>query len=193
MAIIGTDNAPSGSIAGGPSGKGHSSSGENGNGKGSGNGLAHGGRLGDLVHDYLHRSPFSRPETSQDDLQSTAPSKTLPSTGLKRNTQEWKEKHGDEEEDQQLPSSATGNGRGQGEGEGARGRGEGRHEDTIPLDRVEDQSEEKDGGWLNGYASKAFGLDEDVKDDGDRTGRQVSLHPLLHSVRLPPNLWYVSQ
>lgn len=50
----------------------------------------------------------SAPETSTDKLDGIVPSKRLPATGLKRNTQEWKDAHPDEAAEQSSGGGADG-------------------------------------------------------------------------------------
>nr|XP_019045930.1 phospholipase D [Kwoniella bestiolae CBS 10118]OCF24860.1 phospholipase D [Kwoniella bestiolae CBS 10118] len=116
----------------GPAGSGHHANNSNANFTG-------------LVSNLIKKKQ-SEDEHGQPDLDGKAPSKGLPSTGLKRNTKEWKEANEDDNDhdsvssSSSIPDNATGedDGRSQIEQErdqeGAEGKGPGRHEGYIPND-----------------------------------------------------------
>lgn len=114
---------------------------------GRGHGISKpGGPKFNSVLDALKGQKDKANNTSQDHLVGITPSKKLPSTGLKRNTEEWKEAHPDEgktrsraSSSSSIPSLARGgeddrtaeekaNGQ-----EGPRGRGPGQHEKEVKV------------------------------------------------------------
>lgn len=156
----------------------------------AGAGRPMGDGLAGLVHHMAvkHKEGDLDMRAQPDDMH---PSKGLPATGLKRNTQEWRDNHEDEDgkdkgrrpnggrrrhsSSSSIPSNATGSdderrrtGSGNGEGqEGAAGRGPGRHEeDLVP----------------NGYGGGG---------EGQYTDSPLEELPSipLPSAQLPPDQW----
>lgn len=102
--------------------------------------------FGGLVHNLVKKKQSGQEDDP--DPNGMEPSKGLPSTGLKRNTQEWKDRHGDEGDGEErelgrrrsrasssssIPSDARADDtpEKEDEQEGALGRGPGKHEERI--------------------------------------------------------------
>lgn len=119
-------------------------------GRGQGHGVSKpGGNKLSGILDTLRGQDNKIKNSSEDRLAGVTPSKKLPSTGLKRNTQEWKDEHPDEKGDKgkktrsrassssSIPSNYGGSDDGRTEEqrregqEGPRGRGAGQHEKEI--------------------------------------------------------------
>nr|XP_031859677.1 uncharacterized protein CI109_004952 [Kwoniella shandongensis]KAA5526749.1 hypothetical protein CI109_004952 [Kwoniella shandongensis] len=102
-----------------------------------------GGGFADLVHNLTKKEgPGSQADALNGANEDTGPSKGLPSTGLKRNTEEWKEKNEKKNKKRQsssssIPSDADGSDDGrtntqrENEQEGPEGKGPGGHERFI--------------------------------------------------------------
>lgn len=153
---------------------------------------AKGPRFNHLVNNLLGRE--SAPTTSKENLNGVTPSKHLPATGLKRNTDKWKEEHPEESEPRgrhsrassssSIPSRATSEEDERTEAElregqeGPRGRGPGGHEDELPQKPSRDQ-EKKEGqnGWFTGLEnhSGSYGavMDSPVEDTAPRMNGYV--------------------
>ncbi|KAK8858386.1 hypothetical protein IAR55_002613 [Kwoniella newhampshirensis] len=98
------------------------------------------GGFADLVSNLTNKNGSKSNGDALNDDEDTAPSKGLPATGLKRNTEEWKEKHEKnrrQSSSSSIPSDADGDDddrtgtQREKDQEGAEGRGPGGHEEFI--------------------------------------------------------------
>lgn len=145
-------------------------------GRGHGTAQPGGPRFNNLVQNLLNHE--HAPTTSKDNINDLVePSKKIPGTGLKRNTQQWKDEHPEEAKAEEkrggrsrasssssIPSGATSGederteaekNRGQ---EGPRGRGPGRHEEELKRN-------DKGKGWFGGLRRG-----DKAQDGEDRDG-----------------------
>ncbi|WWD04615.1 hypothetical protein V865_002686 [Kwoniella europaea PYCC6329] len=118
-----------------------------------------------LVSNLIQKKRSEDDSNGQLDLDGKAPSKGLPSTGLKRNTKEWKEANDDNESvssSSSIPSNATGDDdeRPQADQErdqeGAEGKGPGRHERYIPNGEANNITESPESSPMEEKALKPF-------------------------------------